>query len=151
MSLTIDKTGSPIKITGTTNAKEVIFDNNVMVKFIYWLNPTTIGHLCVLKGKDSIKNGINKIRELLKQRRLKVHRSCVNLIWEFETYHYPLKKGFGNESELPIKENDHLLDALRYVILMDANSEEIKDYGYFYDVYKRADAPFSKDKPNPAL
>lgn len=79
----------------------------------------------VLKGKDSIKNGISKIRELLKQKRLRIHKNCVNLIWEFETYHYPKKKDVGNEDELPIKENDHLLDALRYVILMNSENPEI--------------------------
>jgi len=84
----------------------------------------------VLKGKDSVRNGINKIRELLKQRRLRIHSSCTNLIWEFETYHYPLKKMIGNEDELPVKENDHLLDALRYVILMDSNNKEIRDYRF---------------------
>lgn len=70
----------------------------------------------VLKGKDSIKNGINKIRELLKQGRLKINRQCKNLIWEFETYTYPEKRPDNPNPEIPIKENDHCLDALRYVL-----------------------------------
>lgn len=99
----------------------------------------------VLKGNDSIKSGINKIRELLKQRRLKVHRSCVNLIWEFETYHYPKTVDGKNDAEVPVKENDHALDALRYVILMDAESVEIKQYDAYINHFRD-----SKKRINPA-
>lgn len=70
----------------------------------------------VIKGKDSIKNGIDKIRELLKQGRLKINKQCLNLILEFETYSYPEKRPDNPNPELPTKENDHLLDALRYVL-----------------------------------
>jgi PBSX family phage terminase large subunit len=74
----------------------------------------------VIKGKDSIKTGINVIRELFKQGRLFIHESCENLIWELETYSYDDKKDGHNEEENPIKENDHALDALRYAMLMQA-------------------------------
>lgn len=79
----------------------------------------------VLKGKDSIRNGINVVRELFKQNRLFIHKSCQNLIWELETYSYPEKKNNHNEEENPIKENDHAVDALRYCLSMDtaSNSE----------------------------
>jgi hypothetical protein len=73
----------------------------------------------VVKGKDSIKNGIDKIRELFKQGRLKIHKNSHNLIFEFENYHYPKTKDIGNQDELPVKENDHALDALRYAIMME--------------------------------
>jgi PBSX family phage terminase large subunit len=73
----------------------------------------------VVKNKDSIKNGINKVRELLKAHRLMIHESCFDLIQEFESYAYPNKKVDRNEEENPIKENDHALDALRYVLMMD--------------------------------
>lgn len=82
----------------------------------------------VLKGKNSITTGISKIRELLKQNRLKIHKGCTNLIWEIETYHYPVKKDVIDNPELPEHENCHLIDALRYIILMDSTSEEIYDY-----------------------
>ncbi len=68
-------------------------------------------------SKD-VEAGINAVREMLKTGRLFIHASCVNLISEFETYSYPDKKPDNNENETPIKENDHLLDALRYVIYM---------------------------------
>lgn len=73
----------------------------------------------VLKNKDSIKNGISKIRALFKQNKLFIHASCENLIKELESYSYPTKKDNRNEDENPVKENDHACDALRYALFMD--------------------------------
>lgn len=72
----------------------------------------------VVKGQDSIKSGIEKVRELFKQGRLHIHASCANLIYELETYAYPERKEFHPEPEAPIKETDHALDALRYLVMM---------------------------------
>ena len=70
----------------------------------------------VIKGKDSVKSGIQSIREMLIRGTLKVNKRCVNLISEFEMYSYDDDKGERNEQENPIKAKDHALDALRYVI-----------------------------------
>lgn len=70
----------------------------------------------VIKGKDSIISGIQQIRELFKNNRIHIHKKCLNLIYELETYSYPDKKDMHNESELPIDENNHLIDALRYAL-----------------------------------
>ncbi len=75
----------------------------------------------VLKNKDSVMNGINRIRTLLKTGKLTIDPSCVNLIAEFETYAYPDKRDLHNEEEKPIKENDHALDALRYALTTNKN------------------------------
>lgn len=72
-------------------------------------------------SKD-IEAGISAVQELFKTNRLFIHASCTNLIWELETYAYPDKKEDHNESELPIKENDHALDALRYVLYMQSQT-----------------------------
>ena len=74
-----------------------------------------------IKGKSSITHGIDVIRELFKSNKLYIHESCTNLIWELETYSYPDKKADHNEDELPIKENDHAVDAIRYACMMDAS------------------------------
>lgn len=66
-------------------------------------------------NKDIVA-GIDHIRELFKQGRIHIHPDCKNLIMELETYRYPDKKPDQNEPEKPIKENDHLLDALRYAL-----------------------------------
>ena len=61
----------------------------------------------VVKNKDSIKNGIDKVRALFLQKKLFIHSSCENLISELETYAYAEKRPDHNENENPIKENDH--------------------------------------------
>lgn len=71
----------------------------------------------VNKGNDSIVNGIQKVRNLFKEGRLKIHRRCTNLIFELETYCYPERKDKKNPQELPIKENDHAADCLRYILM----------------------------------
>lgn len=97
----------------------------------------------VLKNKDSIRNGINTIRELFKSNRLKIHESCRNLIWELETYAYPDRKPDHNEEEKPIKENDHAMDALRYALTMD----NALTHEQFFEPY----IPFiTQEEPNPA-
>lgn len=74
----------------------------------------------VVKGKDSIKNGIDRVRELLKAGKLRIHASLKNTIMEFETYSYPDRKPMQNEKENPIDENNHMMDALRYAITMSS-------------------------------
>lgn len=78
----------------------------------------------VIKGKDSIKTGINKVRALFKRNKLFIHKNCVNLISELETYSYPEKRDGHNEEENPIKEKDHALDALRYAIMGNSPEDE---------------------------
>lgn len=48
--------------------------------------------------------------------RLIVLRACENLIREFYEYHWALPKDGRNDKEEPVKENDHALDALRYMV-----------------------------------
>lgn len=74
----------------------------------------------VIKGPGSVKAGVNVVRELLKSNRLRIHRSCINTITEFEIYSYPPKKpGSKYDDENPLKENDDMMDALRYALMMD--------------------------------
>lgn len=90
----------------------------------------------VIKGKDSVKNGIDRVRELFKSNKLYIHSSCINLINELETYSYPEKKDMRNEDENPIKEHDHAVDALRYALMMHSHAEnnnELITYIPLYD------------------
>jgi PBSX family phage terminase large subunit len=88
------------------------------------LNQKGISIVEVTKGSGSIQSGITRIAQLLKMNKLKIHKSCVNLIAEFETYTYPEKKPGQNENENPVKEHDHALDALRYA-LMTNNADNV--------------------------
>lgn len=90
----------------------------------------------VVKNKDSIKHGIDKIRALFLQNKLFIHSSCKNLILELETYSYPEKKINHNEDENPIKENDHALDALRYALFMDEPSNFMHQLKQEHRIYQ---------------
>lgn len=70
----------------------------------------------VVKGKDSVKAGIQSIRELLIRGDLMINKRCVNTIAEFEMYSYDDDEPERNEKENPVKANDHALDALRYLV-----------------------------------
>jgi len=85
----------------------------------------------VKKGSNSvpggsIAHGIDLIREKLAPRiqligepkpTLFISSVCKNLIAEMEAYKYPEEKEDRNPSELPVKDDDHGPDALRYLVL----------------------------------
>ncbi len=115
------------EIIGDLKANKVYPDPEAPEK-IEELKREGINCLEVKKGKDSIKNGIAKLKELLKQNRLFVSANCPNLIWEFETYQYPDKRPDNPEPEIPIKENDHGLDAIRYAIVSNCIDPVVNDF-----------------------
>lgn len=80
----------------------------------------------VVKRADSIIHGINLIRTKLKPRiqlvgppkpTLFISSVCKNFIQELEAYKYPEEKQERNPSEVPMKDDDHGPDALRYLVL----------------------------------
>ncbi len=83
-------------------------DPEAIEKAKKWLN--------VREVNKSIKNGIDHVRELFKQGRIHINRNCVHLIEEIEQYAYPEKRDLHNFDENPIKENDHLMDSMRYAL-----------------------------------
>lgn len=115
--------------TGLTDARVADYVKDQRFNFVYPdpENPAAIKELEdrsinvreVRKGKDSVVNGINKVRELFKQNRLHIHKRCKNLIMELESYHYPDSKDGKNDRENPVKDGDHSVDALRYIIMSD--------------------------------
>jgi hypothetical protein len=134
--LTIDKDGEGVYwITsewykpGKTNIEVVEYAKSQAPNAIYPdpAEPDRIEEMrrhglnCRDVSKD-IEAGISKLQELLRAGRIKVHSSCVNTIAEFESYAYPEKKPDHNEPELPIKENDHAMDALRYALYMNSQA-----------------------------
>jgi PBSX family phage terminase large subunit len=69
----------------------------------------------VLKNKDSIVNGIDKIRELFRTQRLYIFDTCVHTVEGFNLYRYPDQDKI-DRNELPLKEDDDMMDAIRYAI-----------------------------------
>ncbi len=63
------------------------------------------------KGKDSINNGIQRV----KQYKIHVHESSINLIKEFNAYKWAEDKN-GNMLNKPVDAFNHALDAGRYIL-----------------------------------
>lgn len=98
--------------------------DSAAAQFILDMNSIhNMGLTPVKKERDSIQEGIRLNRQLLKRQELTgkpkifIADHCRNFIREIESYRYPEKKDGANDKEDPIKENDHLMDAWRYVRL----------------------------------
>lgn len=65
----------------------------------------------IMAANNEVNAGIERVNERIRTNRLKIFRSCKNLIDEFETYHWQEGK------DKPFKENDHSLDSLRYLAM----------------------------------
>lgn len=81
----------------------------------------------VAKAENDVKFGIGEVGTALaalnpdgesKEPILTIDPSCVNLIAELESYHYPENK---TESDAPVKSMDHAVDSLRYGLASEAN------------------------------
>ncbi len=73
----------------------------------------------VNKAKGSVLSGIQTIRELLKQNRIRINTRCINLIESFEKYSYRETKGNETPDEKPAHDFSDPLDALRYAVVSD--------------------------------
>lgn len=70
----------------------------------------------VRDADNDVLNGIRHVSKLLVNGTLKICANCVNLIREFQTYRWDEKVALRGEDK-PIKDNDHVLDSLRYCLL----------------------------------
>jgi hypothetical protein len=69
-------------------------------------------------GQNAVRPGINKVKERLRAGRLRITQNCPVLISEFKKYRWSTPKRSENDArEAPVKRDDHLLDALRYVVM----------------------------------
>lgn len=75
--------------------------------------------LRAMPANNDIRKGIDLQYELIKDLRWFCFSDCKYLIDEMESYHYPdlkeLKGDTNVKEQLPVKQNDHLMDASRYI------------------------------------
>ena len=71
--------------------------------------------LYVLAADNAVSDGIRKCATLFAQRKIRVCSVCTSLLAEIESYRWDGKAALRGE-EKPLKENDHSLDALRYMV-----------------------------------
>lgn len=119
-----DKIAQKIKEKGY--AKEIIVADSAEPKSIDDLRRHGICNLRKsVKGKDSIVNGISYLQEY----DIYIHPSCENTLMEFNSYRWEEKNGIT--TNVPVKENDHLIDALRYAIQIikkqNVNTNNLRD------------------------
>src|ERR1700735_381649 len=62
--------------------------------------------------EKNVTLGIDKVRELIRKRQFFVFNTCKNVLDEFNSYRYDPDK----TDEEPVKENNHLMDAIRYAV-----------------------------------
>jgi len=62
------------------------------------------------KGQGSVIDGINFINQLIESNKFFVSKSCLNVLSDLDNYVW------NPNTDQPVKENDHFVDALRYAI-----------------------------------
>jgi len=70
-------------------------------------------------GQNAVGAGINRVRERLEANRLMVSANCQGVRDEFKRYRYVKQRTRveADPKQAPLKKDDHLLDALRYVVM----------------------------------
>jgi len=69
----------------------------------------------ILDADNDVINGIRKVGEYLNSGSFKVCRQCKNAISEFSNYIWDAKAALRG-IEKPLKQHDHMMDAMRYVL-----------------------------------
>ena len=69
---------------------------------------------------NGVEAGIFEVWQRMSTGRLKIFKSCQNALAEFRLYR-------RNEKGAIVKESDHLMDALRYLVMSGMKREKIKD------------------------
>lgn len=86
-----------------------------------WIDPSALGFKVQLRdmgyiissADNDVVPGIQTVSSLIDADLLRVHPRCKNLLDELQTYAWDSKASERGEDK-PIKENDHVCDALRY-------------------------------------
>jgi phage terminase large subunit-like protein len=69
-------------------------------------------------GQNSVSAGINRVKERIDAGKLDVMAHCHELRGEFKRYRWVSHtRSEGEAKEAPVKKDDHLLDALRYIVM----------------------------------
>ncbi|HLY82953.1 MAG TPA: hypothetical protein VKQ71_08200 [Acidimicrobiales bacterium] len=69
-------------------------------------------------GQNAVTAGINRVKERLQTDRLHVMADCETLLDEFRRYRWVTQNRSEHEAkEVVVKKDDHLLDALRYLVM----------------------------------
>ena len=70
------------------------------------------GKYKVIKAKNDVVDGIRKVQDALREKRIMISPECADTIREFGLYRWEENSG----KDLPRKENDHAMDDIRYFV-----------------------------------
>ena len=75
--------------------------------------------IAAFPGQNDVRAGINSVKTRLEHDKLHVGANCQTTIDEFRTYRWsrPFRASENESKEAPVKKDDHLLDALRYLVM----------------------------------
>jgi PBSX family phage terminase large subunit len=76
----------------------------------------------VSKAQNDVVSGIRRVGDMLKNKKLLFHISCVDTFREFSLYQWNEKA----MNDIPLKENDHAMDDIRYFVtaISDENNSD---------------------------
>jgi phage terminase large subunit len=100
-------------LRGAVKDREEIWADSSEPRLIEEISRAGFNIRPVTKGKDSINFGIG----VLQNYKIKIPKSCQNLVNEFYSYEWETDR-FGKMLDKPVDFNNHLLDAARYVAMM---------------------------------
>jgi len=80
-------------------------------------------------ARQYIVSGIDRIQQLLKERKIVIHPRCKATIKEFMSYSWR-KDRMGEAVNIPEDKNNHILDEIRYFFMMYQGSQAEEDINY---------------------
>ena len=78
----------------------------------------------LMDADNEVLEGIRFVSIMMHTRRIKVEKRCINIRREIDSYVWDEKAAQRGE-ERPVKENDHAMDALRYIIKTTVNRRRL--------------------------
>lgn len=103
-----------IKLIGDRRVRRVVVDPSA-ASFIELIRRK--GELYVIPAKNSVTDGVRQVSTALKEGRVRICKNCVDSVREFSLYRWA-QKG----DDIPVKENDHAMDDIRYFVTTILNS-----------------------------
>lgn len=71
-----------------------------------------------MPGQNDVKTGLLRVKGMFAERKLTIYDSLTDLLWERKRYRWKEPPKSDEETrEGPVKKDDHLLDALRYIVM----------------------------------
>jgi hypothetical protein len=82
------------------------------------------------RKKGDLKAGIDAHNMMIRSGKHRVFKTCKHTIDEYETYHWPDTEDDGLDAEDdPVDENNHAMDASRYVSMHLVKQGALADHG----------------------